>query len=466
MDAIVLLAIVAACFCTPVLGDSSSSSSTGVLGDVSSSSTGSLHNVTLLQSSASLVPGLPVSNLVAIVLACVGVLGMCLCLLCCARQQIRVQAGAPTAAKGSALSARMQAKLDAARRGWKKTDIDANGVGGTVVAVASAGAGAGAGAGATPGGVAAASSGTTAGSGARGPPVSAAAQAAARSSALSCALSGGSMGGLGALRYPDFTAEELLNEAWASPEVVRCLKASGHMLDVVLAARSAAVLSLWSGLVPLALAVALPFHRRILARLEITDWYGRVEQLQLWTCLAVALSGLALHALAFMLARRILTYDNDRASSPGAADRAGGGLAKMPSLPSAATLQAGLGPSSPTAGGSFGAAGSNNNNSSNDGEDPALWPLTLLCVCGLLSYALLGWQGFVSFDESLGRQYGVTSTPRRLWPPSAGQGPVVTFALCVVVGAAAMLPLAFSIRIIALFKPRAVHPNLIKNERE
>jgi len=95
------------------------------------------------------------------------------------------------------------------------------------------------------------------------------------------------------------------------------------------------------------------------------------------------------------------------------------------------------------------------------GDDPPRWPLALLCGAGLLSYALFGWQGYWSLDESLGRRYEWTDTPRSLWPSQDPRAPEITLLVCFILGSVALVPLAFSLRLLALFVPRKVHPHLL-----
>jgi len=97
--------------------------------------------------------------------------------------------------------------------------------------------------------------------------------------------------------------------------------------------------------------------------------------------------------------------------------------------------------------------------------DPTLLPLSLLCILSLAAYGPLGWQGYVSCDESGGRQYGITSTPSIYWPPSAGHGPSITFILCCMVGMTMIIPIGYSLKLLALFYPRKVHPALINTNK-
>lgn len=396
----------------------------------------------------------------------------------------------------AARSARMRAKLEAMRRGWRKSDTED------------------------------ALTGVVLSGGARESAHASAHSSLAQSHAIH-ALAGGSMGGLGACRWSAFAQDDFVDEPWATVEVLESLRVSGNILDVVLTAHMSMALSALSGMVPLAITVALPFHRLILAKLDITDWYGRIESVEFSLCITISGTALAVHVLSYLVARSIFHYDRSpsiqkqtqelktaarieeqrriqaaaitaaatgavtpqASNSPGTVTRVGSaGPGPSPSSPgpgsgpsmSPVTQAArnGLFLRQPTFAFTSPAAAFAANTKATPtglgspsgvaaapivatGSDPNLLPLISLCVCSLGCYLLLGFAGFIAMDESIGRQYGLTSTPRKLWPPSAGHGPFITFLVCVIVGATAMVPIAFSLKLLALFKPRHVHPNLM-----
>ena len=456
--AALLVAVVAVgCDCGPiaaVVADSSSSSS-------SSTGVTSPSNSTLLvnDGAESLTSRLPVSVPAAIGIVCACIVTLCLCLALCARSQMRVTRTAKSRGKGTTGggSSAIQAKIDAARRGWRKSD----------------------------GGDPAIAGGVVFSGGAR----SSQNQWEVQLHAMSV-LAGGSMGGLGACRYPHFGSEDFVDEPWATAANIESLRVSGCILDVVLTTRESMALSALSGLIPLGILIALPFHEMLLKELQLSDWYGPILAVEFDRCVTIASAALAVHVGAVLLARRVYKYDRGPSI---AAEKEAARLKKLQAeaqrmaavLPSAHATPTGAAaaPSpftmhtfmrSPThppsatfaatkgAGGAETSAGPAADPAAVPGRDPSVWPLAIFCACTLLSYALLGFQAYNSFDESLGRRYEVTATPRLVWPESAGRGPFITFILCLIVGCVAIVPIAFSLKLLALFLPRRVHPHLLR----
>lgn len=454
--AALLWAVVAiGCACGPIVAAAAdSSSSTGVTAP---------SNSTLLvdDGAESLTSRLPVSVPAAIGIVCACIVALCLCLAMCARSQMRVTRTAKSRGKGTTGSgaSAIQAKLDAARRGWRKSDGGDPAMGGVVFS-----------------------------GGAR----SSQNQWEVQLHAMSV-LAGGSMGGLGACRYPHFGSEDFVDEPWATAANVESLRVSGCILDVVLTARESMALSALSGLIPLGILIVLPFHKMLLKELQLSDWYGPILAVEFDRCVTIASAALAVHVGAVLLARRVYKYDRGPSI---AAEKEAARLQKLQAeaqrmaavLPSAHATPTGAAaaPSpftmhtfmrSPThppsatftatkGGGGAEATGGQAAGASDPaavlGRDPSVWPLAIFCACALLSYALLGFQAYNSFDESLGRRYEVTATPRLVWPESAGRGPFITFVLSLIVGCVAIVPIAFSLKLLALFLPRRVHPHLLR----
>lgn len=447
------VAIGCAC-CVPIAASADSiisSSSTGVPSPAS--------NSTLLvdDGAESLSSRLPVSVAAAIGIVCACVVTLCMCLALCARSQMRVTRTGKSRAKatpGSSVTA-IQAKIDAARRGWRKSDGGDGAAGGVVYS-----------------------------GGAR----SSQNQWETQLHVMSV-LAGGGMGGLGACRYPHFGPEDFVDEPWATAANIESLRVSGCILDVVLAARESMALSALSGLIPLGILIALPFHEMLLEQLQLSDWYGPILSVEFDRCVTIASAALAVHVGAILLARRVYKYDRApsiaaekeaarlqkqteaqrmAAVMPAAQPTPTGGTAapspftmhtfmRSPTHPPSATFTATKG-----GGGGTDTAAAGADPAAVPGRDPSAWPLAIFCACALLSYALLGFQAYKSFDESLGRRYEVTATPRLVWPESAGHGPFITFVLCLIVGCVAIVPIAFSLKLLALFFPRQVHPHLLR----
>jgi len=460
------------------------------------------------------LPSLPVSNQVAIGLVCGGVLALCLCMFVCARTQMKA-GRSKKPSPGAGLSPAMQARLAAVRRGWRKSDATGQSVDYS--------------------------------GGARGPAGSK--EAAQRAAMIH--LSGASLGGLGACRYDHFLPDDFVAEAdtWATPGNLEALRRSGCILDVVISARATMFLAGMTAWVPLIVVGLLPFHKMLLKKMKLRDWYGAMEEVEFERCIAIAGAALVFHVLVAAWARRVYTWDRapsvarEKAAQKDAArfeaqktalavamgqappvtvaiGGGGGGAMTGPASPSATALTPVVPFHSPTAGGalivrtytmstqppsrptgtmlkqlghtlppttpvaaplapvsvvasspSSGAAGTTAPLPTVStslppapvvlGDDPPRWPLALLCVAGLLSYGLLGFQGYLSLDESFGRRYEWTDTPSALWPAQKPRAPEITLLVCFVLGTAALVPLAFSLRLLALFTPRKVHPHLL-----
>ena len=469
--------------------DSSSSSSTGLfdlsssgnaLANDSSSSTGATNSTgdflppTLASSDSEFISGLPVSNVVAIVILCCLVVFVCICLFCCARQQMKETLSSPAMSnpKDSRIHARLQAKLEAARRGWKRERLSELSQGPHAVVTPRSGA-------PTPSNHRLASfSSSIIGSGED------------IFSSQYPILTGGSLGGLGSLRYSDFRPQDFEGEPWATPQIQTSLRKSGNILDVVITSKQSMYLSLLSGLVPLSILCGLPFHKYILKVLKLTDWYGPIEEVDLEMCMIIAASGTIVHVISFLLSMEIFNFDQlkakQRLAAKQQAERARqkrrmemqqkqsankAEMAILPTLtvPSHPQMPFILSPTSSTMPRphmgmpNFSPTASIANSAPDPQPEPTsnLWPLRIFCVLILGGYGLLGFQAYISCDESACRHYGITSTPKAFWPPTAGKGPAITFILCLIVGVTAIIPTAFAIKLVALFHPRRVHPNLL-----
>lgn len=307
-------------------------------------------------------------------------------------------------------------------------------------------------------------------------------------------MSGASMGGLGACRYEHFRdPEDFMDEPWATAGTRESLKKSGNILDVVITTQQVMYMAGLSALVPLGIMCGLPFHKLLLEVMKMSDWYGPILEVDFNRCMTIGAAGLFVHIAAYLLARRIFSYDRAPSilaqktahrlrgqavltvpitvapvvfeSGPGVSSPHPGAVTHGPSVMRSPTSASGspgaMTPTVPTSPTAATEPSKPEAPPTFSGKDPNLWPLRIFCVAALMSYALLGWQGYVSCDESAGRQYGITSTHKRYWPPTAGKGPAITFFICFLVGAAAMVPIGFSLKLLALFHPRKVHPHLI-----
>lgn len=448
--------------------------------NISSSSTGPFDtatNVTLplddsLQSDG-YSSGLPVSNMVAIILCCVIVLFVCICLFACAKHQMTHSLQTK---RRPTINLKLQAKLEAARRGWKRegggkaTVGNALGPNATLASLAIHGA----------------------------------SQAEINARALELQrdqmvfLAGGSMGGLGSCRYEHLRdPQDFQDEPWATLATKTSLKRSGNILDVVIVTQQVMFMATISGIIPLGIMIGLPFHKMILESLDMRDWYGDMTEVQFNLCMTIAACGTFVHLVAYILAKLIFDYDRSPSIIAEKESHRLKTLANVNRLklqpqspPPPVTPSSGM--VTPSSTGTITPGGplssdtyqySNYQHSSTrgaqlvgintvpvasavvvpnfTGRDPQLWPLRLFCIVTLLSYGLLGFQTYVSFDESLGRQHHLTSTNKRFWPSSAGESPIITFIICLIIGSAMMIPLGFSLRLLALFHPRKVHPNII-----
>ena len=68
-------------------------------------------------------------------------------------------------------------------------------------------------------------------------------------------------------------------------------------------------MALLSGLVPLGIVGALPFHKMILSSFHLSDWYGDITSLEFYLLLPIAISCLVCHVVIYFLARNIYYYD-------------------------------------------------------------------------------------------------------------------------------------------------------------
>lgn len=417
------------------------------------------------------VPGL--TNAAAIGIVCGIVVLVCVCLFLAARHQMK--ATTETKRAGTGLSSRLQMQIANARRGWRKD-----------------GEGAGA---------AARVDYTNMSLEAMKRDGATAADMEARAAVLQreqmSRLGGASMGGLGACTYTMFRdPEDFAGEPWATEGTKEALRRTGCILDVVIVAQQTMYMCGLSGLVPLVTAVAIPFHKMILKKLKISDWYGQITEIDFTLCLAIACSGVVVHLAAYVIAKILFGYDRapsivEEKAAWRNAQTIQAMVAALP-VPSP-TLKLNI-PMSPTSAspsitrdplvsptskspdsGSMGIVPVSPTTVAVAsvapvvavgppaflGRDPPLWPLRLFCVVVFLSYGLLGFQGYISCDESVGRHYGFTSTSKAYWPPTAGRGPIITLIICIIVGGAMMVPMYFSLKLLALFHPRKVHPNLI-----
>jgi hypothetical protein len=433
---------------------------------------------------AAVTSALPVSGITAICIMVGAVVGVCVCLIWCARSQMKLP---PKGARGESrerdstgLGANMQAKIAAARKGWRKTDTftpAVPGAGGFVGGARSAPAPA--------------------------PPVN----HSELQRIAQTLLGGGGWDGLGVCRYEAMSPDDLL-AVWATDRNIEALRKSGQVLAVILAARMSMDLSLLTAVVPFALSITLLFSSMILSSMTFEDYYGLLHSLQLSRCLTLTLCGLGVHLIAYGLAR--VVYQHDRSVSV-AKDKEVRRLAALRqpqrqesfagTAPSAEAISRSFkrhhrrrsatpnafssgnalpisNPLSPTRSAPPGATISNSQEDeglltiqplraaatvSNSvlGKDSPRWPLQFFCLTTVLSYALLGFQSYVSFDESIGRQYEVTDTPRALWPEEEPKGPFITFILCLTIGTVALVPVILSMRLLAALWPREVHPNLL-----
>lgn len=135
---------------------------------------------------------------------------------------------------------------------------------------------------------------------------------------------------------------------WATPDNLHSMEITGYTVGQTLALNEIKFYSILDGIVPLILLVVMPFTQLILASVTISDWYGPITSLSNYIYYITGAT-VFLHVYSYAMAYLM-----------------GNGMIRSFAF------------------------------------------LYIYFCCCMAYYYGLGYEGYISFDESLGRQYGVT----------------------------------------------------------
>ena len=102
-----------------------------------------------------------------------------------------------------------------------------------------------------------------------------------------------------------------------------------------------------------------------------------------------------------------------------------------------------------------------NNNNNNDSKPYNRNYIKAYIGLCLLSGAAIGFFGFISFDESIGRVYKITQDV--MYYPPGGPGGIISFIAFCIGMIVLFIPLTYALRIVAADNPKWISPEEINH---